>query len=47
MNSEPLIHWPDPVLELIGFLAVFCAAGAIGFRFAPLAGVLREWRCSD
>jgi putative copper export protein len=35
--AEPLIHWPEPLLELAGFLAAFLAAGAIGFRFGVIA----------
>ena len=39
MNAEPLIQWPDPLIELLGFVAAFLAAGAIGFRFAALRGM--------
>ena len=39
-NPEPLIRWPQPILEYLGFLAAFLSAGAIGFRF----GVLRPLR---
>jgi copper resistance protein D len=35
-HAEPLIHWPQPVLELAGFLAAFLAAGAVGFRFVVM-----------
>lgn len=38
-SPEPLIHWPQPILELLGFIAAFLATGAIGFRFV----VLRPW----
>lgn len=38
-SPEPLIHWPQPILELLGFVAAFLATGAIGFRFV----VLRPW----
>lgn len=38
MNAEPLIHWPDPIMELIGFLGIFLSAGAVGFRFAVVRG---------
>jgi copper transport protein len=34
-----LIHWPQPILELLGFVAAFLAIGAVGFRFV----VLRPW----
>ena len=36
MPNEPLLSWSDPVKELISFLALFLAAGAIGFRFSAL-----------
>jgi len=39
VSAEPLIQWPDPLLELLGFLATFLAAGAVGFRFAALRGM--------
>ncbi|MDB4882730.1 MAG: copper resistance domain protein, partial [Gemmatimonadetes bacterium] len=38
MQAEPLIHWPDPIFEFIGFLAQFLAVGSIGFRFAAIRG---------
>ncbi|HTK68227.1 MAG TPA: hypothetical protein VL857_00365, partial [Candidatus Eisenbacteria bacterium] len=34
-----LVDWPQPMLELAGFLASFVATGAIGFRFV----VIRPW----
>jgi putative copper export protein len=37
--TEPLIHWPQPIFEYLGFLASFLAAGAVGFRFAALRGL--------
>jgi len=40
VHTEPLITWPEPLLELLGFLAAFLAAGAIGFRFTALRGAL-------
>ena len=40
MTAEPLIHWPEPVMQLVGFIGQFLAAGAIGFRFFALKG----WR---
>lgn len=43
MGNEPLIHWPDPILELLTFVASFLAAGAIGFRFS----VLRAMRAPE
>ena len=38
MQAEPLIEWSEPVMELIGFLAIFLTAGAIGFRYSSLRG---------
>ena len=40
MSAEPLLSWPDPLRELLGFIAVFLAAGAVGFRFSALPGLL-------
>jgi len=40
MQAEPLLEWSEPVKELIGFVALFLGAGAIGFRFFALRG----WR---
>jgi hypothetical protein len=34
-----LVDWPQPLLELAGFLASFLATGAVGFRFV----VIRPW----
>jgi putative copper export protein len=42
MQSEPLLHWADPVKEFIGFVALFLGAGAIGFRYFALRGVQVE-----
>jgi putative copper export protein len=36
VSSEPLIHWPEPLIELLEFVATFLAAGAVGFRFVVL-----------
>lgn len=38
MPTEPLIQWPEPIVQLLGFVAQFLAAGAIGFRFFALKG---------
>jgi len=35
-ETEPLIRWPQPLLEAAGFLASFLASGAVGFRYAAL-----------
>jgi hypothetical protein len=42
MPPEPLIDWPDPLLELLEFVAAFWVAGACGFRFAVIRGVRRS-----
>lgn len=34
--SEPLIPWPQPFIEIAGFIAAFLSAGAVGFRYAAL-----------
>ena len=39
-QTEPLIHWPQPFVEYLGFLAAFLAAGAVGFRYSALRGRL-------
>jgi putative copper export protein len=36
MQAEPLIHWPDPIKEYIGFVAQFLSTGAVGFRYAAV-----------
>jgi putative copper export protein len=40
VQAEPLIEWSEPVMELIGFIALFLSAGAIGFRYSSLRGKL-------
>lgn len=42
MPTEPLIDWPKPINELLGFIAAFLITGAIGFRFAALGGLLNS-----
>ncbi|HEY6867399.1 MAG TPA: CopD family protein [Candidatus Eisenbacteria bacterium] len=34
VESEPLIRWPQPIVEFVGFAALFLASGAVGFRYA-------------
>lgn len=41
-TSQPLIAWPKPIIEYVGFIASFLAAGAIGFHF----GVVRRMMLS-
>ena len=38
MASEPLIEWPQPLMELLGFVGAFLSMGAVGFRLAVLRG---------
>ena len=39
MAAEPLFHWHDIAGELIEFVALFLALGAVGFRWVVLTGV--------
>ena len=36
MQAEPLLHWPEPVTQFVGFIALFMATGALGFRYAAV-----------
>lgn len=47
MQAEPLIEWSEPVMELIGFIAIFLTAGAIGFRYSSLRGKLGRAAAAD
>lgn len=38
MPAQPLLQWADPPREFIGFIALFLAAGAVGFRYFALRG---------
>lgn len=40
MQGEPLIEWSGAAQELVGFVALFLGAGAVGFRFAAVRGRL-------
>lgn len=40
MQVEPLIRWPQPIIELVGFVAQFLAVGSVGFRYAAVRGRL-------
>lgn len=42
MQPEPLLSWPEPLVHVIEFLAVFLPAGAIGFRYSSLRGGSHE-----
>ena len=46
-TSKPLIEWPDPFVELLGFIVSFLASGAIGFRFAVLGRRVRSMLAGD
>src|SRR4051812_15321080 len=35
-TARPLIEWPEPIIELYGFIALFLSAGAVGFRHSAL-----------
>lgn len=39
VQARALIEWPDPIIELLGFLAIILPAGAIGFRWFVLRPV--------
>src|SRR3954464_11152365 len=36
MQAEHTLEWSEPVREFIGFVSLFLANGAIGFRFAAV-----------
>src|SRR6185312_11129583 len=36
MQTQPLLTWPEPATEFIGFVSLFLANGAIGFRYAAV-----------
>ena len=38
--ASPLIHWPDPLIELLSFVASFLTVGAVGFRLRVIARVM-------
>jgi copper transport protein len=38
--AAPLIRWPQPFVELIGFIGSFLAVGAVGFRLRVVAAAL-------
>ena len=39
--AEPLIEWPQPLLEYAGFVAAFLTSGSVGFRYAVLRPLMR------
>lgn len=41
IQARPLIEWPEPIVEYLGFLAQFVALGAVGFRYAAVRDRLR------
>jgi putative copper export protein len=40
MQAEPLLSWSEPVTQFVGFVGLFLANGAIGFRYAAVRGRL-------
>jgi len=38
MQTEPLLEWSEAARELVGFIALFLSAGAIGFRYFAMRG---------
>jgi putative copper export protein len=36
MQAAPLLHWSEPVTQFAGFIALFLATGAVGFRYAAV-----------
>src|SRR5690349_3964744 len=36
-HTQPLIEWPEPLIELLGFIASFVAVGAVAFRLRVIA----------
>ncbi len=40
MQAEPLLPWSEPVTQFIGFVALFLATGAVGFRYAAVGNRL-------
>lgn len=37
-----LIEWPEPIFQLIDFIALFLTAGAVGFRYSSLRGKIGQ-----
>jgi len=46
MQAEPALQWSEPVLEFVGFVSLFLANGAIGFRYAAVRSRLRPGRAT-
>ncbi len=42
VETEPLIRWPQPLIEYLGFAAAFLATGAVGFRYTALRRLRAE-----
>jgi copper transport protein len=47
IQARPLIEWPEPIVEYLGFLAQFVALGAIGFRYAAVRDRFRSASAGD
>jgi putative copper export protein len=41
-GAEPLLQWPDPILEFAGFIALFLTTGAVGFHLLVLTSLRRS-----
>ena len=44
--SSALIEWPEPIFQLIDFIGLFLASGAVGFRYSALRGRLLRGRAA-
>jgi putative copper export protein len=42
MEAEPLLHWSEPVTQFAGFITLFLATGAVGFRYASVRNGLTD-----
>ena len=47
IQARPLIEWPEPIVEYLGFLAQFVALGAVGFRYAAVRDRFRSASTGD
>jgi putative copper export protein len=41
IQARPLIEWPEPIVEYLGFIGQFLTLGAVGFRYAAVRDRLR------
>ena len=47
MQAEPLLEWSEPVFQLVDFIGLFLASGAVGFRYSALRGKLTNRSAAD